>query len=113
MFVISQKTSYTWPVTVEFPVDGGKTDKQTFDAEFKRVPASRMAELREAIEANRTTDIELAREVMVGWAGVTDGNGEEVPFSEGTRDRLLDVPLVAAAVVLAWLGSLSGVKRKN
>lgn len=113
MFVILQKSSYTWPVTVEFPVDGGKTDRQTFDAEFKRMTQTRINEIREKIERNETSDTELAREVLTGWDGVNDGNGDAVPFTERSRDQLLDVPLVASAVVLAWLGSLTGAKRKN
>lgn len=113
MFVISQKQTYTWPVTVEFPVDGGKTDRQTFDAEFKRMSQTRINEIRGLIERNEVTDTELAREVLVGWEGVNSDNGDAVPFSERARDQLLDVPLVAAAVVMAWLGSLTGVKRKN
>ena len=100
-------------MAVEFPSDGGKTEKQTFDGEFKRIPQSRMTELREKISGSDITDVELAREVLVGWAGVNDGNGDAVPYSEGARDQLLDVPLVAAAVVMAWMNSLTGAKRKN
>ena len=33
----SQSPSYRWPVVVEFPVDGGKFDKETFDAENNKV----------------------------------------------------------------------------
>lgn len=113
MFVISQKASYSWPVEVHFPVDGGKTERQTFDAEFKRLTQTRITEIRTAIENGATSDFELTREILVGWEGVTDGNGEAVPFSERSRDQLLDVPLVAAAVIMAWLGSLTGVKTKN
>lgn len=112
-FVISQKATYVWPVTVEFPVDGGRTDRQTFDAEFRRIAQSRMADLRAKIEAGDITDNDLATEVLAGWSGITDDRGEAVPYSEGARDRLLDVPLVAAAVVLAWMTSLTGAKRKN
>ena len=36
MFKIVQNPTYTWPVTLELPADGGKTEKATFDAEFKR-----------------------------------------------------------------------------
>ena len=36
-FILAQSDSYSWPVTVEFPVDGGRFEKQTFDAEFKRL----------------------------------------------------------------------------
>ena len=113
MFVISQSTTYTWPVTVEFPANGGKTERQSFDAEFKRVSQTRINEIRERIEKGDITDPELARDVLVGWEGVNDANGDPVPFGERSRDQLLDVPLVASAVVLAWLGSLTGIKRKN
>lgn len=113
MFVISQKSTYTWPVTVEFPTDGGKTERQTFDAEFKRMSQARINEIRALIERNEITDTQLAAEVMVGWEGVNDANGDTVVFTERSRDQLLDVPLVAAAVVMSWLGSLTGVKRKN
>lgn len=113
MFIISQKQSYTWPVEVNFPTDGGRTQKQTFDAEFCRVSQSRINEIRSLIEKNEITDVELAREVLVGWSGVNDDNGEDVPFSERARDQILDVALVPGAVVMAWFTSLSGVKRKN
>ena len=113
MFVISQKPTYTWPVSVEFPIDGGVTDRQTFDGEFKRLTQTRINEIRETIEKGETTDSALAREVLVGWDGVNDASGNAVPFSERSRDQLLDIPMVAAAVVMAWLGSLAGIKRKN
>lgn len=113
MFVISQKSSYTWPVSVEFPTDGGKTERQSFDAEFKRLPQSRINEIRSLIERNEITDTELARDILTGWSGVQDGHGDAVPFSEASRDQLLDVALVANAVIMAWLGSLTGAKRKN
>jgi len=113
MFVISQKQTYTWPIAVEFPIDGGKTDRQTFDGEFRRMSQSRINEIRDRIEKSEITDVELATEVLAGWNGVNDGNGDAVPFSEGARDQLLDVPLVAAAIVMAWLQSLTGAKRKN
>lgn len=113
MFVISQKATYTWPVTVEFPTDGGKTERQTFDAEFKRLTQTRINEIRSLIERSEITDSELVRDVLTGWSGVHDAHGDPVPFSEASRDQLLDIPLVGAAVVMSWLGSLTGAKRKN
>lgn len=113
MFIISQKATYSWPVAVEFPTDGGKTERQTFDAEFKRLSQTRINEIRALIEKGEITDSELARDVLAGWSGVNDANGDAVPFSERALDQLMDVPLVASAVVLAWLGSLTGIKRKN
>lgn len=112
MFKIVTTTEYTWPVSVQFPVDGGRTEKATFDAKFKRLTQTRLGELREAIEKGTTSDVEIARDVLVGWSGVSDDKGE-VPYSEAARDTLLDVPLVAASIVMAMFESIAGAKRKN
>lgn len=112
-FVLSQSDSYSWPVAVEFPVDGGRFDRQTFDAQFKRLPQDRIRQIWDQIQANELDDDGLCNEVLVGWTGVQDGKGSEVPYSEKARKDLLRVPLVAAAIVGAWLDSLSKARRKN
>jgi hypothetical protein len=109
----SQTPTYRWPVTVEFPVDGGKFDKEVFDAEFKRLSQDRLREIGEKIEAGSILDAELLDQVLTGWSGIFDESGEEVPFSETSRQRILNVPLVASAIVAAWLESLAKGKRKN
>jgi hypothetical protein len=113
MFVLSQSESYSWPVAVEFPVDGGRFDKQTFDAEFRRLPQARIREIWDRIQSGDLNDDELCSEVLVGWSGIQDGKGDQVPYSEKAKADLLNVPLVAAAVVSSWLDSLSKAKRKN
>ena len=112
MFKISKVTDYKWPVAVHFPVDGGRTEKSTFDCTFKRLSQTRIQEIRTAIEKAEITDVELAREVMLDWSGVSNEDGE-VPFSESARDEMLDIPMVAGAVVMALFESISGAKRKN
>jgi hypothetical protein len=109
VFKIDQSASYWWPVTVEFPVDR-TTRKETFDAEFRRLPQSR---IREITAQDSTFDaVALAREVLVSWKGIQD-DGQDMPYSEAARDRLLDVPLVAGAITSAWFASLTGAKAKN
>lgn len=112
MFKIVQNPTYTWPVTVEFPSDGGRVEKATFDIEFKRLTQTRLNEIRDAIEKGTITDGDLAREVITGWSGINDDKGP-VPYSEAARDQLLDIPLVASAIVMAMFGSIAGAKRKN
>lgn len=113
MFSIAKAIEdYTWPVTVHLPVDGGRTEKQTFTAKFKRVSQARINEIREAIEAGKTTDVKLASEVLVGWLDVTDGD-DVVEYSESTKAQILDIPSVAASVVRAFFESLTGAPRKN
>lgn len=112
-FVLSQSDSYSWPVAVEFPVDGGRFDRQTFDAQFKRLPQDRIRQIWDQIQSGEIDDDGLCHEILVGWAGVQDAKGTEVPYSEKARKDLLRVPLVAASIVSAWLDSLSKAKRKN
>jgi hypothetical protein len=109
MFKISQKPTYSWPVTVNLPVDGGKFEKQTFDAEFKRLTQS---QIKAHLEAN-ASDFDFGKDVLVGWKGVTDDSGAEVPFSESSRDQLLEIPAVSSAVTVAFYESIAGAKRKN
>lgn len=112
-FVLSQSESYSWPVIVEFPIDGGRFDKQTFDAEFRRLPQTRIREIWDQIQSGELSDNDLCDEVLIGWSGVQDGKGADVPYSEKAKFDLLNVQLVAAALVGAWLDSLSKAKRKN
>ena len=112
-FVLSQSDSYSWPVAVEFPVDGGRFDRQTFDAQFKRLPQDRIREIHEQIQSGEMGDDMLCNEILVGWDGVEDGKGQKVPYSEKARKDLLQVALVAAAIVGAWFDSLSKARRKN
>jgi hypothetical protein len=39
-FVLKKVASYKWPVTVETPIDGGKFEKTTFDATFRKMSRS-------------------------------------------------------------------------
>lgn len=112
MFKIVTSPTYTWPVVVELPTDGGKTEKATFDAEFKRLTQTRVEEIRDAARRGEMGDAELVKEALVGWSGVVDEKGP-VPYSESARDQLLDIPTVAASIVLALMDSLSGIRRKN
>ena len=112
-FVLKQSDSYTWPVSFDLPIDGGRHERQSFDGEFRRLSQSRIREIGAQIESGEITDGELAAEVLVGWSGVTDDAGKDVPFNHGALSQLLDVPMLATAIVTAYFGSLQGAKRKN
>jgi hypothetical protein len=123
-FILKQSSSYSWPVTIRMPADGGKREKQSFEAEFKRLPQSRIAEIQamaqklvKAAEAGEQlegiSDVSVADEVLVGWSGILDEDGEEVPYSETNKAILLEVPLMAASLVQAYFASLTDEKRKN
>lgn len=112
-FVLKQSDTYTWPIAFDLPVDGGRMQRQTFDGEFRRLSQSRITEIGNQIKTEEITDAALAAEVLTGWNGVTDDDGKEVPFSQKALEQLLDVPMLAAAIALAYFESLQGAKRKN
>ena len=83
-FVLKQSTTYTWPVTLILPVDGGRREKHTFEGEFKRLPQTRINEIvrqARAMERGRfdeddvLEDQDAAKEILVGWSGVVDDDG--------------------------------------
>jgi len=112
-FVLKRSGSYSWPVYFDIPVDGGRFERQTFDCEFKQLSQSRIREISESIGSEDLTDADVAAEVLQGWSGVTDDAGKEVPFSQKAMEDLLEVPMLASAIVLAYFESLQGAKRKN
>jgi hypothetical protein len=121
-FVLKQSATYTWPITLVLPIDGGRREKHTFDGELRRLPQTRINEIiRQARLQERgklTDDEELqdqdaAKEILAGWTNVVDDKGEEVPFSESALNQLLEIPTVAGQIVRTWFESLEVAKRKN
>lgn len=112
MFKLAQSPTYTWTVTLEVPVSGNRTEKHTFDAEFKRLPQSRVEEIGQQLSTGELTDSALAREVVVGWSGVFD-DSEPVPFSQSALNQMLEIHGMATAIGMAFLNSIYGAKRKN
>jgi len=124
-FVLNQSQSYSWPVSIQLPADGGKREKSSFDALFKRLPQSRINEIQQLVQQrikaaergeeldNGVTDQTIAAEILVGWSGILDADGDDVPYSEAVKAQLLDVPMMAGALIEAYFTSLVELKRKN
>lgn len=124
-FVLNQSQSYSWPVSIQLPADGGKREKSSFDALFKRLPQSRINEIQQLVQQrikaaergeeldNGVTDQTIAAEILVGWAGILDADGDDMPYSEAVKAQLLDVPMMAGALIEAYFTSLVELKRKN
>jgi hypothetical protein len=119
MFKIDQAPSYFFPVTVELAIDGGKFQKSTFDAEFNRLSKTKMKEIFDRFPSiskdveDPITDNEILDLVFIGWKGVVDDAGEPLPYSQTTREALLDVQGVGSAIVRTYFASIAGSKQKN
>ncbi len=113
MFILSQKPSYTWPVKYVTATDHGKTQTSDFLAEFKRLPQSRLDEIYRTAQTETIDDEAFIEEVLLGWSGIKDADGADVPFNGTNRRVLCDLPGMRAALVEAFFQSIRGAPRKN
>jgi hypothetical protein len=106
-FVRKKVKVFSWPVNIEEPSDGGTFDTVTFDAKFKRVGRKEFQKLGEKGE------LDLLKVIMVGWEGIQDEDGKELPFSiEAMRD-LSDDPYWIRGVLKAYTETFEGARQGN
>jgi hypothetical protein len=109
---LSQSPTFWWPVTVMVPVDGGRHDKQSFDIEFARLSVSESEKLVSGIVSGEISEFDGFRQMVKGWRGVVDDNGD-VPFSETILRQLLEIPTMAIAIIQAYKDANSEVARRK
>ncbi len=98
-----------WPVSVEVPVNGGKKNIETFDAEFKVLPKDELKDLMDS----GVSDDDLIEKVVVGYSGIKDENGNEIPFSAENLKEVCRFSFVTTAIVVAYLEMVAKRKTKN
>lgn len=113
---LSKSKTYTWPVEYEYPEDGEYKTVE-FIAKFKRMPQSYLVKIGKLGERNEIEDTEVVKEVLVGWSQITeldkDGNEVEVPFNKKNLETLLEMPMLSAAILIAFFKGVQGSKVKN
>jgi hypothetical protein len=106
-FIRKKVKTFKWPVTVEEPSDGGTFDSSTFDAVFKRLGRSEFAKLSEK------GDVQMLQAVLVGWDGISDEDGQAVPFSQATLKEFADDPYWIRGVLKAYTGTFESAREGN
>ena len=116
MFKIDkQAASYTWPVTVQKPVDGGRFQKGTFTAEFVYLEQPDIDQVLENARLGRDNG-DLCARAWSGWkTDLVGEDGAALPYSEESKAMLLAIPYVRGAVLAAFVESINGegARRKN
>lgn len=114
MFKLAQNPTYTAPINVDLPIDGGKVKKLVFTAVFKRQSTSEVASIYERLEAGELNDAKLIDEVMVGWGDdVQDENGDPLEYNDKNKEKLIDIYPVRPSIVRGFFVSINGAKAKN
>ena len=80
-FVIKKDKSYTWPVTISEPIDGGGFNDQKVKIKFKMLKQSRIDEV---VKNEAEDDADILSDVLVGWdeEAFKDETGAAIPFNE-------------------------------
>jgi hypothetical protein len=98
MFRIATKRTVEWPVTVSIPQDGGKVMKATFTAHFEILDQARIDDI---VFGRDPEQSDLLDAALIGWRGVTDETGNELPFTPENKRALLDITYVRTALLAA------------
>lgn len=91
--------------------DGGKRQTHTFDAIFRRLSRAEFQDVLARAQAGELSDIDIANDVLIGWKGIQDEGGDDLPYSEAARDEVLNVWPVLPAVVAAFIEAHSAKGR--
>lgn len=106
-FKLTQKPTFTAPVTVNVPNDKGGFDKNTFIAKFRRPTVDEQAELRPL------NNDELVRRMLVDWDLKDSDTNEPVAFSQDNLEALLQISPSPLATAMAFWESMAGSRSKN
>ena len=111
-FVLDQRPFYKWKVDINVVVDG-KESTESFIALFKNVTQSRFKEMIKMVEEKQLEDVDIAKEVLMGWEEMENEDGTDVEFNKANLNKALDVMGFATAVGFAFMESSKVRFEKN
>lgn len=109
MFTLATERTFSWPVTVKVPVDGGQFADAPFDCTYKLVEQDEL----EAVIAGKVREADFLMKTVVGWKGVHDAAGAELPFSLEALERMVRIPYARSAMMTGYYEAMAGARRKN
>ena len=105
--VFKKIAEYDWQVTVETP-DKGKFKQETFTAKFKNIGRKAVAKLVEEQD-----DEDFVKSVLVGWSGIKDDDGNDVPFNDENFEALTDNHFIVKGIIESFGESMRLASEKN
>ena len=111
-FVIDQKPTYKWKVVVKINKDG-EVSQEIFTAHFKNISQSRFKEMIKMVEDKQIDDIDVTKEILVGWEDMESADGTQVEFNKSNLSKLCEVRGFATAVGFAFMESCKLRFEKN
>lgn len=115
MLKLATKSTYKRNIHVEIPLDMGKTEKQSFVMEFRRLSVSETKDLIAEAQDRNVTDEEMIKRYAVSWSGLAGEDGEEIAFNNANLEMVMDVSYMRKAIMQAFVEDVFGKEaaRKN
>lgn len=99
-FRLYVSNTVTVPVAGKLPGADGKPSAFSFSLQAKRLGQSALKDL---LDANTRTVPEVLQDVIAGWDGVLDDDGNQVPFTPANLTSLLEIVGMAGVIFAAYL----------
>ncbi len=103
-FRLCEPYEFWWPVAVQMPDPDtpGKAQTQEFEARFL------LSGNEDLVDLESQGQDTLIKAVLKDWRNVTDGDGQEIAFSNDSLSQCLPYTHFRVAVYKAYLTALSG-----
>lgn len=119
-FVVETSGSYLYKVKFTTFSEDGRPQLQTFSLRYKRLMQDKVDEYvkrgKEMADSGKTEIddvIEYLSDIVVGWEGVQDADGEALPFNKENFSKLVNFPMMSTTIFDNWMESVQGGKKKN
>jgi hypothetical protein len=91
------------------PTGLDETEEQSFVIEFRQLGTDRLQQL---MEGNQD-DESLLRELIAGWEGVGDEEGNPLPCTQDNLARLAKIPYVRRPIMEAFWQAMAGDSERS
>jgi hypothetical protein len=109
MFKISSNPTFTHQVRVSVPINGGHRE-ETFKAKFNVLPTTKIEEFDLTTPAGTS---EFLRAALCGLEEVTDDAGNELPYSDELREKMITIPMAREALFKTYFAAISRARLGN
>ncbi|WP_288637042.1 hypothetical protein [uncultured Oxalobacter sp.] len=106
-FKLALTPTYKVKIIVDIPNEQGKFDQSDFMAEFLRCDFDRLNDLQTKSIA------EVMHEMLIGWSGLVDSAGNELPYNEANKTALLKIPQALQALGHHYWSTIFKAREKN
>ncbi len=107
-FKIVSQPEFSRRVAVRVPCDGG-FDEQSLEVRFRVLSP----EEQEKLKGSDDMVGDFLRRAVISMGDIVDEDGNELPFNDALRDRLLALPFVRFALARAYGDAVAGERAKN